>query len=98
VGQTAPCFYAPTCSKYYHRQLGIRNSEWQFIAAPAAARDRRILRAVVYVIVAILIFFLAFCNLIFGIKFDRTLMRAWIISVFTGLFTGAGEGTPRPDP
>jgi hypothetical protein len=42
----------------------------------------------VYATVCILILFLAFINLVYGIKFSRAQTTSWLLSVATGIFTG----------
>jgi hypothetical protein len=53
------------------------------------ATERKMLRAIIYVSVFILIAFMAFVNLIFGIKFSTDTKNAWLLGVATGIFTGA---------
>jgi hypothetical protein len=73
------------CRKFHHRKLVMRNVEWEQFEN---ATERRILRAICYGTVFILIGFLAFVNLIFGIKFSTAQTNNWLLSIATGIFTG----------
>jgi hypothetical protein len=63
----------------------MRNVEWESFQN---ATERRILRAICYTIVFILIAFLAFINLVFGVKFSPSQTNSWLLSIATGVFTG----------
>ena len=52
------------------------------------AVERRLLRTVVYVAVFIAIAFLAFVNLIYGVKFSTEQKDAWLLGIATGVLLG----------
>lgn len=79
---------------FQHRKLGQRHTEWQ---AFEGAYERRILRAIVYATVCILILFLAFINLVYGIKFSRAQTTSWLLSVATGIFTDVVVNEPMTE-
>jgi hypothetical protein len=82
-----PCGACTTCCDRYYRkeQMNDRSKE---LAIWEAAFERRMLRAVVYVITLIFIAFFGFINLIFGVKFTSAQNNAWLTSVGIGAVSG----------
>ena len=78
-------FAAVCCRRLHERKLQTRSVE---LDAFHSAKERKILRNIAYLIIFVLVAFMAFINLIFCVKFTTEQKAAWITGILLGLFAG----------
>ena len=79
------CVSSRLVSRYHREKLTTRTVELEaFLHTP----ERRMLRNLTYLLTFVLIAFLTFIDLVYGIKFSPEEKNAWLIGCATGLVAG----------
>jgi MFS-type transporter involved in bile tolerance (Atg22 family) len=71
---------------FHHHKVEHVTDEW--VAWEYGQLTRRVMRGTIYVMLCIVLLFMGYLNLIFGVQFITSQSNAWITTVFVGCFAG----------